>query len=175
MPCNLNNLFDYHALNSVLERLIPPWSGLNIVSQKGGINNYAISIFRINFGGPISIKWAAKHFGYIHNKQFQDKMIKGPFKKWIHTHSFISQGLNQCIIEDKIEYAPKFGKTGSKIIQKRIQDYLNQLFLYRFRILVNDTNFERMTLEKNKGKKILITGSHELIGSALIPLLTNSA
>ena len=143
---------------------------MNIVSQKGGINNDAISIFRINFG-PISIKWAAKHFGYIHNKQFQDKMIKGPFQKWIHTHSFISQGLNQCIIEDKIEYAPKLGKIGSKIIQKRIQDYLNQLFLYRSRILVNDTNLERMTLEKEK--KILITGSHGLIGSALIPLLTN--
>jgi len=58
--------------------------------------------------------------------------------------------LNQCIIEDKIEYTPKFGKIGSKIIQKRIQDYLNQLFLYRSRILVNDTNLERMTLEKEE-------------------------
>lgn len=122
---------------------------MNIVSQKGGINNDAISIFRINFG-PISIKWAAKHFGYIHNKQFQDKMLKGPFQKWIHARSFISQWLNQCIIEDKIEYTPKFGKIGSKIIQKRIQDYLNQLFLYRSRILVNDTNLERMTLEKEE-------------------------
>jgi uncharacterized protein len=144
---------------------------LNIVSQKGGINNDAISIFRINFG-PISFKWVAKHFGYIHNKQFQDKMIRGPFQKWVHTHSFISYGLNQCIIEDKIDYVPKFGKICSKIIQKRIQDYLNQLFLYRSRILVNDTNLERMALEK--GKKILITGSHGLIGSALIPLLTIS-
>ena len=53
---------------------------MNIVSQKGGINNDAISIFRINIGAPITFKWVAKHFGYIHNKQFQDKMIKGPFK-----------------------------------------------------------------------------------------------
>ncbi|HJU59687.1 MAG TPA: TIGR01777 family oxidoreductase [Nitrososphaeraceae archaeon] len=98
-------------------------------------------------------------------------MIKGPFQKWIHTHSFIPQGLNQCIIEDKIDYDLKFGKIGSKIIQKRIQNYLNQLFLYRSRILVNDINLERLVLEKEK--KILITGSHGLIGSALIPLLTN--
>ena len=82
-------------------------------------------------------------------------MIKGSFQKWIHTHSFISQGLNQCIIEDKIEYIPKFGKIGSKIIQKRIQDYLNQLFLYPSRILVNDTNLERMILEKNSYYRIL--------------------
>ena len=90
---------------------------MNTISKKGGINNDAISIFRINIG-PISFKWVAQHFGYIHNKQFQDKMIKGPFQKWIHTHSFIPQGLNQCIIEDKIDYAPKFGIIGSKIIQK---------------------------------------------------------
>lgn len=143
---------------------------MDIVEQKGGINNDDISIFQINLG-PITFKWVAKHFGYIHNRQFQDKMIKGPFKKWVHTHSFIPQDPNQCIIEDKIDYMPRFGKIGSKIIQKRIQHYLNQLFLYRSRILVNDTILEKMTQEK--GKNILITGSHGLIGSSLIPLLTN--
>lgn len=143
---------------------------MDIVEQKGGINDDDISIFQINLG-PITLKWVAKHFGYIHNRQFQDKMIKGPFKKWVHTHSFIPQDPNQCIIEDKIDYMPRFGKIGSKIIQKRIQHYLNQLFLYRSRILVNDTILEKMTQEK--GKNILITGSHGLIGSSLIPLLTN--
>ena len=143
---------------------------MEIIDHTGGINNDDNSIFRIKLG-PITIKWVAKHFGYIHNLQFQDKMIKGPFKKWIHTHSFIPQGENQCIIEDKIEYMPRFGKIGSKIIQKRIQNYLNQLFIYRERILVNDTILEKMTREK--GKNILITGSQGLIGSSLIPLLTN--
>ena len=143
---------------------------MEIIDNTGGINNNDNSIFRIKLG-PITFKWVAKHFGYIHNLQFQDKMIKGPFKKWIHTHSFIPQGENQCIIEDKIDYMPRFGKIGSKIIQKRIQNYLNQLFIYRERILVNDTILEKMTREK--GKNILITGSQGLIGSSLIPLLTN--
>ena len=142
---------------------------MEIIDHTGGINNDDNSIFRIKLG-PITFKWVAKHFGYIHNLQFQDKMIKGPFKKWIHTHSFIPQDQNQCIIEDKIDYMPRFGKIGSKIIQKRIQNYLNQLFIYRERILVNDTILEKMTREK--GKNILITGSHGLIGSSLIPLLT---
>ena len=142
---------------------------MEIIDHTGGINNDDNSIFRIKLG-PITFKWVAKHFGYIHNLQFQDKMIKGAFKKWIHTHSFIPQDQNQCIIEDKIDYMPRFGKIGSKIIQKRIQNYLNQLFIYRERILVNDTILEKMTREK--GKNILITGSHGLIGSSLIPLLT---
>jgi len=171
IPCNVNTLFDYHERSGGLERLMPPWSGMNIISQKGGIKNDAITIFRINLGKPISFKWVAKHFGYIPNRQFQDQMIKGPFKKWIHTHSFIPQGSDQCILEDKIDYELKFGKISSKIFQKNIQNFLNQVFLYRHRILVNDLYFETIGLEQ--GKKILITGSHGLIGSALIPLLSN--
>ena len=45
---------------------------------------------------------------------------------------------------------PRFGKIGSKIIQKRIQNYLNQLFIYRERILVNDTILEKMTQKREK-------------------------
>src|SRR5688500_16364463 len=64
-----------------------------------------------------------------------------------------------------------FGKIGSKILQKRMQNYLNQLFLYRSHILVNDLFLEKIIQEK--GKRILISGSHGLIGSSLIPLLTS--
>lgn len=170
IPCDVNTLFDYHTKNGALERLIPPWSGLSVVSQTGGINDDAISDFRIALG-PIKTKWVSKHFGYIHNRQFQDEMIYGPFKKWVHTHSFIPEDTKQCIIEDKIKYTPKFGKLGSRIFKKKIHNYLNQLFMYRHRILVDDINLKKMKVEK--GKRILVTGSHGLIGSALIPLLTS--
>ena len=42
IPYNVNNLFDYHTRDGALERLVPPWSSLKVVSQKGGINNDAI-------------------------------------------------------------------------------------------------------------------------------------
>ncbi|HEX5186001.1 MAG TPA: hypothetical protein VFV86_03845 [Nitrososphaeraceae archaeon] len=29
-------------------------------------------------------------------------------QKWTSTHSFVFQGLNECFIEDKIDYNPKF-------------------------------------------------------------------
>lgn len=170
LPCNVNTLFEYHTQKGVLERLTPAWSKLHLISQKGGINNDAITIFRINFG-PIGLKLISKHYGYIYNKQFQDEMIKGPFKKWIHTHSFIHQRENQSIMEDKIEYIPKFDILVSKILQKKIENYLNQLFIYRHRILLDDINLKNAIIRKRK--KILITGSHGLIGSTLIPLLTS--
>src|SRR5262245_22102168 len=56
------------------------------------------------------------------------------------------------------------------LFQNRIQNYLNQLFLYRHRIYINDTRIMKNRVEKNRN--ILISGSHGLIGSALIPFLS---
>jgi uncharacterized protein (TIGR01777 family) len=113
----------------------------------------------------------AAHFGYLQDQQFKDKMIKGPFQSWIHTHSFIPDEIGHCIMEDKIAYSPRFGKLGPILLNNTIQNSLNQLFHYRHRILSNDINLWKIA-GRNKGQKILITGSHGLIGSSLIPLLT---
>jgi uncharacterized protein (TIGR01777 family) len=74
-------------------------------------------------------------------------------------------------MEDKIAYSPPFGKLGPRLLNNTIQNSLNQLFHYRHRILSNDINLWKIA-GRNKGQKILITGSHGLIGSSLIPLLT---
>lgn len=170
IPCNISRLFIYHTRNGTLQRLIAPWSGLTVISQSGGIKDGAVTHFRLSIG-PLKITWIAKHFGYIQNQRFQDDMIKGPFKKWIHTHSFQAQGENNCVLEDEINYILKFSKLGSMLFQNRIQNYLNQLFLYRHRILINDTRIMKNLVEKNRN--ILISGSHGLIGSALIPFLSS--
>ena len=146
------------------------WSILTVTGHEGDIRDGAISTFKVSLG-PIGFKWMVGHFGYLQDQQFQDKMIKGPFQSWIHTHSFIPDEIGHCIMEDKIAYSPRFGKLGPILLNNTIQNSLNQLFHYRHRILSNDINLWKID-GRNKGQKILITGSHGLIGSSLIPLLT---
>ncbi len=170
IPATNKDVFDYHAREGALERLIPPWSILTVKSQEGSIRDGAISTFKVILG-PIGFKWTAAHFGYLQDRQFQDKMVKGPFQSWIHTHSFMPYKIGHCIMEDKIAYSPPFGKLGPMLFNNTIQNNLNQLFQYRHRILTNDINLWKLA-GKSKGQRILITGSHGLIGSSLIPLLT---
>ena len=170
IPATNKDAFDYHAREGALERLVPPWSILTVTGHEGDIRDGAISTFKVSLG-PIGFKWMAAHFGYLQDQQFQDKMIKGPFQSWIHTHSFIPDEIGHCIMEDKIAYSPRFGKLGPILLNNTIQNSLNQLFHYRHRILSNDINLWKIA-GRNKGQKILITGSHGLIGSSLIPLLT---
>jgi uncharacterized protein len=166
---NIEDVFKYHTREGAIERLIPPWSFLRVLKSNNDIENGSIAILRINLG-PLGIRWIAQHLGYIQNRQFQDKMIKGPFRYWLHTHSFNPDEFNNCVMEDRIDYSPPFGFGGSKFVNNLIHNNLSQLFHYRHRVLKNDMNLWTL-VRRNKGKKILITGSTGLIGSSLVPFL----
>ena len=97
-------------------------------------------------------------------------MIKGPLKTWKHTHSFTPNELGGCIMEDKIKYSLPYGLNRFNIVRNRLNKTLCEMFSYRHRILQNDLKLWDL-LKENKGKRILISGSTGLIGSALIPLL----
>ncbi|HSA74964.1 MAG TPA: TIGR01777 family oxidoreductase [Candidatus Nitrosocosmicus sp.] len=167
----VEDVFEYHRREGALERLIPPWSSLQVIKRDKDLKDASIVILRLNVG-PIGIRWIAQHLGYIQNRQFQDKMIKGPFRYWLHTHSFVPRELdNNCIMEDRIDYSLPFGIAGIDLFNNIIRDNLCQLFYYRHHILKNDMNLYKL-VRKNRGKRILITGSTGLIGSALVPFLS---
>lgn len=165
----VEDVFEYHTREGALERLIPPWSLLRILKSNNDIKNGSITTLRLTLG-PIGIKWIAQHLGYVQNQQFQDRMIKGPFRYWIHTHSFIPDEFNYCIMQDRIDYSLPLGMRNSNFVNNLIRNNLNQLFHYRHRVLKNDINLWKL-VRNNRGKKILITGSTGLIGSTLVPYL----
>ena len=126
IPATNKDAFNYHTREGALERLVPPWSILTVTSHEGHIRDGSISTFKVSLG-LISFKWTAVHFGYLQDRQFQDKMVKGPFQSWIHTHSFIPYEIGHCIMEDKIAYSPPFRKLGSILLNNTIQNNLNPI------------------------------------------------
>ncbi|MDN5868756.1 MAG: TIGR01777 family oxidoreductase, partial [Candidatus Nitrosocosmicus sp.] len=166
---NTEDVFEYHRREGALKRLIPPWSSIKVIKSDNDIKNGSVTILKLKYG-PIGIKWIAQHLGYMQNRQFQDRMIKGPFKNWLHTHSFIPDEFSRCIMEDRIDYTPPLGTIGPKYINNAVQTNLHQLFHYRHRILNNDMRLWKL-VGTGRRKRILIMGSNGLIGSSLIPLL----
>ncbi|MDF0680641.1 MAG: hypothetical protein P0116_06720 [Candidatus Nitrosocosmicus sp.] len=87
IPLPVHDVFNYHARNKAIDRLIPPWSLLNIIKRNNGLGNGETCILELQCG-PLKLRWIARHFGYIQDQVFQDEMIKGPPKILKHTHSF---------------------------------------------------------------------------------------
>ena len=169
IPFQVHEVFNYHTRHRAIDRLIPPWSFLRVIKRNNGLENGTTCILELRYG-PLKSKWTAKHVGYLQDKVFQDEMIKGPLKTWKHTHSFTPIESKGCIMEDKIKYSLPYGLNRIDFFRNRLNKTLYQMFSYRHRILQNDLKLWGLQKE-NKGKRILISGSTGLIGSALIPLL----
>ena len=64
-------------------------------------------------------KWDSPH-------EFVDEQLSGPYKQWIHTHSFEEVGPNQTLITDEVRYRlplEPFGDIAHFFVERQL-DYI---------------------------------------------------
>jgi uncharacterized protein len=84
---------------------------------------------------PLSIKWVARHQGYVEGRQFQDIQERGPFHSWEHTHTVTPLNDWTCLLRDHIEYELPFGNLGKSFVSRR----LIATFVYRHHVTTLQT------------------------------------
>ncbi len=163
----VETLFAWHARDGAISRLTPPWAPLKMISRSGpGIQKGVKVAFRLSLF-KIPMIWEAEHIDYQANKEFKDRQIKGPFSKWEHTHRFISDGRENSIMEDKVEFELPFGFLSRPFYGFARKEF-ERMFNYRHRVLKYDLEHHPDVLKK---KRILISGASGTIGSVLVPFL----
>ena len=165
LPVPPDEAFAWHVRPGALERLIPPWSGVRVISRRGNVltgGDVALSIPL----GPLRMQWLARHEGVIAGREFADVQEHGPFRYWRHVHRVLpAEGGSQ--LEDQIEYAlPR----GTGWMRGFIESELDKTFAFRHRRLRDDlarhaTATRMMT--------IAVSGGSGLIGAQLIPFLSS--
>lgn len=180
LPATAAETFDWHARKGAIRRLSPAW-GPGRVVKPAPLENGARAELEVAFG-PAAIKWIAEHQDVVEGEQFVDEQLQGPFKRWRHTHRFLSPekaGLdadrppvpqNQCLLEDAIDYAVPLGFLGESVAGGSIARDLERLFRYRHDITEADLRAAREIGSLAPQKRPLtigITGSNGLVGGAL--------
>jgi uncharacterized protein len=163
------DLFTWHTRAGAFERLAPPWEDVAVLEKTDGLEDGSRVVIRTKIG-PVPMTWLIEHRDYREEKQFCDIQIKGPFKHWEHTHTFVPDGPNACFLEDNVKFLLPMWILGEVFGEELVIRRLETLFEYRHGTLMRD-----MKMHKKYGvtsMKILITGSTGLIGSSLIPFLT---
>jgi len=169
LPAPPEAVFRWHTRPGALERLMPPWLRMCVLERQGGIRDGGRVRLRL-FKGPFHFDWDVEHFGYVENRQFCDRQIRGPFAHWEHRHFFEPEGAAACFVEDRIEYRLPMGAAGRLAAGRAVRRELERMFIYRHRVLQQDVAAclgHRIHPRMN----ILVTGSSGLIGSALRPFL----
>jgi uncharacterized protein (TIGR01777 family) len=170
LPCSAEAAYRWHASSGALERLTPPWEGIELVSRRGGFADGAETVLRVPVG-PVRRRWLARHRDHIPGRQFVDEQIEGPFASWVHTHRFIPRGADACDLEDRVEFEPPLGLPGRVFGEPFIRRTLERVFSYRHHV-THDDLLAHARLSGRPPLTIAITGATGLLGTNLAALLT---
>src|SRR5579863_5558938 len=126
-------VFQWHERPGAFQNLVPPGEPVNLLSHFGGIRDGARLEIAIG-SWPLRWRWIAVHDHYIQNRQFRDVQVRGPFRRWEHTHLFEPDGPDACYLEDRVEYVLPFGTFGRRLLRGFMRRKLERLFDYRHRV-----------------------------------------
>ena len=156
--------FEWHKNDGAFQRLTPPWESLELISKSGDFDDLIVTLNIKKFGVPI--RWVAEHFDVVNHQSFKDRQLKGPFKRWVHTHTFEALAEDRIKMVDSIDCALPL-KFISHLAQGwKVKRDISKMLLYRHEILKHDLQLlYRYPIKK---QVIGITGASGLIGSQLV-------
>jgi len=171
IPAETEDVFEYHEREGALGRLTPPWEYAELLNRPMGINAGTVVELKVG-AGPVKINWVSKHTEYDKNRYFKDIMVKGPFKKFEHSHYFTEQN-GSTLMKDRVEFEAPLAPIGN-VSLPFFKSKLQKMFKYRQDVLFNDFSFNNFLKQKFgdgvKGK-VVVSGANGQIGRNLVPYL----
>ena len=123
-------VFAFHERPDALAMLVPPWEDVEVLQPPASLLPGTRVLLRMRMG-PLSLVWEAEHTQYQRGVLFQDRMVRGPFKRWLHTHRFLPAPGGGTLLRDEVEYAlPLLLMAGAPVVHRR----LRRMFAYRHRV-----------------------------------------
>lgn len=94
----------------------------------GALIDYTIRLYRL------PMRWRTEITKWNPPLSFEDSQLRGPYAKWVHTHSFVSDN-GGTTIEDIVIYALPFGRLG-RVAHPLVKRQLKRIFDYREQVLL---------------------------------------
>jgi ligand-binding SRPBCC domain-containing protein len=133
-PAPLSKVFDFFSSVHNLERITPPWLNFQVLTpadQK--IEAGSLIDYRLRIHG-VSVKWRTLIESWDPGRSFVDTQLRGPYKKWHHTHRF-EELQGGVLIEDRVLYRVPFFFVGEAFGGAWVRRDVERIFQYRKKII----------------------------------------
>lgn len=127
LPESIETVFDFFADAGNLEALTPPSLRFRIETPKP-IPMFAGTLidYRLNLR-QIPIRWQTEISDWNPPHRFVDRQLRGPYRRWEHTHEF-----TECDGGTLVRDSVRFIAPGGRLIRKLfVQPELARIFQYR--------------------------------------------
>jgi ligand-binding SRPBCC domain-containing protein len=123
-------VFPFFSEIKNLEILTPDFLNFHVLKKSTEQIQSGTEIdYRLNIHG-VAVKWRSKILDWHPGSQFRDIQLKGPYKKWDHTHTFedLAEG---TLLKDKVIYRMPLGVFGDNLLSPIITKDIKSIFGFR--------------------------------------------
>lgn len=128
LAVSLDRVFAFFAEPGNLERITPPWLRFRIVGTPPPLDTGALIDYRLRLHG-IPLRWRTEITAWDPPYRFVDEQVCGPFRRWVHEHTFASEG-SATVVRDVVEYTMPLASVAQRLVVGRD---LRAIFSYRHR------------------------------------------
>lgn len=149
IPASRIEVFSFFSDASNLMRLTPPSLGFKILTplpitmQEGALIDYKI------FLRGLPMRWQTRICRWNPPFEFIDEQLRGPYRKWVHHHTFQEADSGGTLMRDRVRYALPFPPFG-EIVLPIVRAELRGIFEFRRKaILETFPNVEGIRSERS--------------------------
>ena len=169
IPCPVEPLGMYHFRTGALDRLLPPWSNVEILCREPLVDGARVEL-AIHLLG-LRLRYIAEHRECRPPHFFADfnasTNLLAKLVSWHHEHRFESVSATSCLLHDEVHFELRFAL---RFMQSKILSELEKMFDYRHQLTTDDLALNVAC--PGPLLRVGITGSAGLIGRRLSSLLS---
>jgi ligand-binding SRPBCC domain-containing protein len=125
LPRPRDEVFAFFADAANLEAITPPWLHFEVLNPALVIHEGVLIDYRLRLYG-VPLKWQSEISRWDPPCSFVDEQRKGPYRRWVHTHTFAEER-GGTRIGDAVEFDVPFGWLVGRFVQRDV----NRIFAFR--------------------------------------------
>ena len=125
LPRRRDEVFAFFADAANLEAITPPWLHFHVLNPALVIHEGVLIDYRLTLYG-IPLKWQSEISRWDPPASFVDEQRKGPYRRWVHTHTFVDER-GGTRVGDEVDFEVPFGWLVGRFVQRDV----NRIFAFR--------------------------------------------
>jgi ligand-binding SRPBCC domain-containing protein len=126
LPAPPEEVFPFFADAANLEAITPPWLNFHIVTPRPIVmHEGALIDYRVRVRG-LPLRWRTRINLWQPPNQFVDEQLRGPYRMWIHEHTFTPHA-GSTLARDHVRYAIPF----DFLLHRFVRSDIEKIFRFR--------------------------------------------